>query len=158
MAGVSDAGGAIEPLWSRLAQVTRVRTASDYHRGGESGVIEATVGVRVEEGGDRVVFHERGEAATPDGRRFTTRNAVEWRALRETQGIEVAHLRHGEDHPTPLVRLRASGDGTYESVEPHVCGEDRYACRARPLAGGGVEVVWTVTGPSTQGEVRTRYI
>jgi len=157
VAGVSDVGGAIEPLWSRLARVTRVRTASRCERGGESGVIEATVSVRVEEGGDRVVFHERGEAATPDGRRFTTRNAVAWRALGEPREIEVAHLRHGEDRPTPLVRLRPSGDGAFESVEPHVCGEDLYACRARALEDGGVEIVWTVTGPRTQGEVRTRY-
>lgn len=88
-------------------------------------------------------------------------SVLRWRLDGDT--LHLAHERFGRAHPVALVRFDLSripgllGAWEVEADEPHPCGEDRYHARLRGGARPGIELAWTVLGPSKDLRIRTRY-
>ena len=141
----------VESIWRALGQVSRFRTRTHDAGSGEDAAIAGPVAVVAE--CDRLRYDERGVLTTPDGRTLDTRNTIVW--TRERAAIAVSHERFGSAHAVALVRLVPDGDALRSEAD-HICADDRYACAVRMIV-GGIEVLWTITGPHKRMTVTTVY-
>jgi hypothetical protein len=91
-----------------------------------------------------LVVDERGQWEPRPGQVLRFRGGYRWSVAEE--GLAVAHLRRGEDHPVVLVRLVVGPDGGWRSVRPFVCGADEYSAHLR-LEGADMVFRWMVRGP-----------
>lgn len=113
---------------------------------GTAKIVPEKVGLRLLETGHWI------ENGSGESIRFTA--SWEFQPLPEG-GIEVAHNRTGP--ATPLVHLFPTGENTWASRSPHLCGEDRYhACLTRN-PDGGFRLEWTATGPRKQYRLLREY-
>lgn len=133
---------------ARLSDLSRFRSIA---RGVAPGPVRSEGAVLIE--ADSVTLRELGEARS-GGRSWPVTNA--YRLEPDGDRVRVGHLRFGADRPVELVTLRPEAPGRWRSVEPHVCGPDRYACRVRRWR-GALAVRWRITGPGKDQTVTTIY-
>jgi len=129
-------------LLGALAEVAGARTRAV---GVAPEPVEHDLIVHATETAEGLRLDETGEAA---------RNRTIWR---ETgNGIELAHLRFGDDRPVVLGTMIETRPGRWTFAEPHFCGDDVYQVSAR-LHADGVTLRWRIIGPKKDQRVVTRY-
>lgn len=94
-----------------------------------------------------VIWRETGRWTTGPLAGIRFRNATAWRPLPDGGGIELSHLRRGDDRPTLLARLTPGPGRTWVAAEPHVCGPDRYFASLEWIE-DGLRLVWEVESPT----------
>lgn len=142
-------------LWTQLARVRRVRiVARSDERTAWTGAGDGDVAVASPRGGV-LTFTESGswEPASAGATRF--RNVFRW-TLVDPERIRLEHLRFGEARPVFLFDLAPGKEGSWRSVEPHVCGADRYRAS---IGGkhGALIVRWRVAGPRKEARIEYEY-
>lgn len=91
-----------------------------------------------------LMVDERGQWEPRPGQVLRFHGAYRWSVVEE--GLAVAHLRLGEDHPAALVHLVVGPDGEWRSMRPFVCGADEYSAHLR-LEDADTVFRWVVRGP-----------
>lgn len=130
---------------SLLAALAEVASARTRAAGVAPAPVEHELVVRAVETGDGLRLNESGDSA---------RNRTIWR--RTGEGIELAHLRFGDDRPVMLGTLIEIEPGRWRFGEPHRCGDDIYDTAVRVHADGAT-LRWRITGPKKNQRVVTRY-
>lgn len=130
-------------VWEKLKSVTHIQfraqsgLANGWNgEGGGSVVVESNEQV--------LIFNEQGKWKSPTGQDFSFKNCYRWTFT--SVGLQLEHLRLGIHNPVLLVELQSSGSNRWESLKPHICGDDLYSGILR-VRDGIIELSWSVTGP-----------
>ncbi|MBX3611831.1 MAG: hypothetical protein KF871_18190 [Hydrogenophaga sp.] len=156
---MAEALVAREALADVLAALSRVRTLRFEARSqagtGWDGVGTGEVRVSSPQPGV-VLFEEAGvwQAERPGAAGVAFRNVFRWTAVGERLRLE--HLRQGPDHPVFLFDLAWAGEGSWHTVQPHLCAADVYAAQLHCEA-DAISVAWTIRGPRKDEAIRYRY-
>ncbi|HEX7077444.1 MAG TPA: DUF6314 family protein [Candidatus Eisenbacteria bacterium] len=102
-----------------------------------------------------LTFTETGTWRPVAGAETRFHNVLRWRRV-ESGRIRLEHLRFGESRPVFLFDLALDATGSWRSVEPHVCGEDRYSADARVWE-WGLHLRWEIAGPRKQAWIDYEY-
>lgn len=101
-----------------------------------------------------LIFNEQGEWVSPDGQKFTFRNRYRWTIM--SSGLRLEHLRRGIHNPVLLVVLQVTGGNKWESLKPHICGNDLYHGMLT-IHDETIELNWSVRGPKKREHLSNVY-
>jgi len=73
-------------------------------------------------------------------------NAYRWTQFSLT-GLQLEHLRYGEEQAVQLVKLIDHGEGVWKSLAPHDCGQDQYHLRL-DIQENNIILDWHISGPN----------
>jgi hypothetical protein len=139
----------VQPIWNRLQAVTELTFTAQSQAEMNTGWNGTGTGqVEVEMTGPlELLFHEKGSFALPSGRTSRFHNTYRWTASDDGQSIRLEHLRFGAESPVYLFTMAPQADGTFHSVEPHLCRDDCYAAKMS-FDDEFIRLTWTVSGPA----------
>ncbi|PJG58760.1 DUF6314 family protein [Aeromonas cavernicola] len=143
----------IQRLWQQLAEIHTFHFVASNGAGSATdwnGTAEGTVLVTTHQ--DGWLFNESGHYTTPHGRVLTMHNRFWWQ--RSERGIRLAHLRY--DQPVELFELHPQPDGRWQTVTPHLCGQDHYSAELTETASGFL-LSWQIIGPHKNERIDYRY-
>lgn len=135
-------------VWERLQKVQHVSLKSESvhnEEGDLSGKGKGDVTV-IGEGGDILIFQEKGTLTNKTGESFSFSNVFRWTLDRKTAVITLEHLRRGWNHPVYLFDLAPTGNHALASVDSHHCGGDTYMGQLL-IEPGSLRLHWRVIGP-----------
>lgn len=114
--------GLLHKTWKQLQEVTSVSSVTKSHgsEGKRKGSVQAS------KNGNVIVFQEQGIWTSNAGQTHNYSNAFRWTLERSRGLISLEHLRFGKSHPVFLFHLLPTKSQVFESVDPHLCGEDTY--------------------------------
>lgn len=143
-------------VWSRLAglgRLTFTATPGAASQTGWAGHGEARIDVTTADDGLRL--HEQGQF-TPTGidRPVAFANVYRW--VHHGQRLSLWHERFGRDAAVWLFDLAPVADNALATIEPHLCGADRYRARLT-LAADGFDLCWSISGPRKDETLAYRY-
>lgn len=142
-----------------LSQLRRVRALRFDARSdaatGWNGTGTGTV-VVTEPADGVVVFEEAGtwQADIPGRPAIGFNNVFRWSRI--DAALRLEHLRFGLERPVWLFDLVPGENGAWRERSAHLCGADRYAATLR-IAGGRLEVAWSIVGPRKRESIRYAY-
>lgn len=145
----------ITDLWQRLHQVRSLHfVAHSKSATGWNG--EGTGAVTVTISADPVlVFSEAGLWVSAEGHQLRFKNVFRWTRL-TFDTLRLEHLRFGADRPVMLFDLMAIAPNQWRSIEPHLCGSDRYSAKLEVLE-PHLCLQWTIVGPHKQERIDYTY-
>jgi len=145
-----------EIVWNRLSKIASLSfEASSSIPNGWNG---SGIGIVVVESPNNqtLLFRERGQWSSPDGRQLTFSNVYRWSRDTNNSRIRLEHLRFGPDQPVYLFELAGVDAQKMISVEPHVCSEDLYSAQL-VVMDSQLNLDWTVTGPKKNETIKYAY-
>jgi hypothetical protein len=142
------------PLWTCLEKIRSLRLIAHSHSAtGWQGSGSGTV--TVERAESLLICRETGTWQPQGGRPSRFRNT--WRWSQPGSGwVRLEHLRFGPQHPVHLLDLAPVGGGGWQSVSPHLCGEDCYSAHLQ-LEDTGLRMGWIITGPHKSEQIQYAY-
>ncbi|WP_143406477.1 DUF6314 family protein [Estrella lausannensis] len=144
--------------WERLQRVQHVSLKSQngsLSEGAYSGKGQGEVTV-IGEGGDILIFQEKGTLTSKEGEAFSFSNVFRWTLDRKSAVITLEHLRRGWNHPVYLFDLAPQSNHSLASVDAHHCGGDSYMGQLL-LEPSSVRLHWRVIGPKKNEELDYYY-
>lgn len=102
-----------------------------------------------------LIFYEEGYWIGPHSQiRFS--NVFRWH-LNLLEGLlSLEHLRFGVENPVFLFHLVPKGLSTFESIHPHLCGEDTYFGHLY-MGKKSIHLNWRILGPKKNEEIEYTY-
>lgn len=139
----------LQQLWNRLQSVEELTFTAQSQAKVHTGWNGTGNGqVEVESVGPKeLLFHEQGTFTLPSGRTSKFRNTYRWTMADDVQTLRLEHLRFGAENPVFLFAMAPHADGSFHSIEPHLCSDDCYAAELGVDA-QCVHLRWTVHGPT----------
>lgn len=110
--------------------------------------------IRVSHDDDGLRLHEQGRFTPADGASVAFKNVYRW--VQHDDQLSLWHERFGHDAAVWLFDLAPAGDRTLATVEPHLCGADRYQAELT-LVADGFDLYWRITGPRKDETLRYEY-
>jgi hypothetical protein len=144
----------IDALWNQLGNITRIEFSARSDSGGigwngkGSGFVDAR-----KTGDNQLVFIESGTWISKDTS-LPFSNIFRW--TKNTEIIQLEHLRYGEDNPVSLFSLTSMSNSCWKSQQPHYCEADIYDAEIR-ISGVLLEMNWTIIGPKKNETLRYVY-
>lgn len=132
-----------------LKQTTKGENESYHGKGsGEVNVMG--------EGGDILIFQEKGTLVNKEGQEFSFSNVFRWTLDRKAGLITLEHLRRGWNHPVFLFDLAPRSAHSLASVDSHLCGGDTYLGELI-IEHEGLRLHWRAIGPKKNEELDYLY-
>lgn len=139
-------------FWERLSSVSQLTfNAKSKGESGWNGKGGGEVAI-IKEGGNRLVFNEKGCWQGKQGGDVNFRNVFRWTLDRSAGVIALEHLRRGSDHPVFLFHLAPSGKHSLSSVDSHLCEGDVYFGQIQ-FDRYSLCLNWRVIGPKKNEEI-----
>ncbi len=103
------------------------------------------------EGNNVILFHEKGEW---ENNSLSFTNTLRWTL--HAGGISLEHLRFGSNFPVSLVEFTLIAENSLVSINPYLCGADRYSANIF-WDQDGIQLHWNVQGPLKNEEIHSHY-
>lgn len=153
---VGDRMQTLLAFWEKLSAVSSLTFQARSKEGtGWNGTGQGEVMI-TKEGGNRLIFHEKGVWKGRQAGDVGFSNVFRWSLDRLAGMISLEHLRRGLDSPVFLFHLAPSGKHALSSVDSHLCGGDSYFGRIL-FDRCGLRLHWRVIGEKKNEEIETYY-
>ena len=142
--------------WNHLSEITALRfVARSANDSGWNGFGEGSVTV-VKPDENTIMFTETGKWKLDTGQQLNFDNVFRWSLNDSGDTIRLEHLRFGPDNPVYLFDLAPENENIWQSITPHVCGDDLYSTIMK-LTTDQLELRWTIMGPKKDQDIRYWY-
>jgi hypothetical protein len=129
----------IDALWQQLFRTRHlVIETSSQARGQATVLVSAPTKTTL-------LFTEKGEwshLTEP----VAFHNTLRWSLDASFERISLEHLRYGQDQPVFLFYLAPTGQTSLQSIDPHLCRDDRYFGRIE-FNRSDIQFLWHIIGP-----------
>ena len=143
--------------WQRLAAVTELSFSARSGASTPTGWTgQGAGGVEVSSFSPRqMLFQESGQFIHASGSQSKFNNVYRWTAT-DDNAIQLEHLRFGPEHPVFLFAMKPQPDGSFRSVEPHLCRDDCYTAEMS-IRADVIHLRWTIAGPRKNEVIEYEY-
>ena len=149
----------VTSIWNLLGRVhafkltaTTKNRHSFFHNAKASGKVKV-----FSPQSSQITFHEAGSWTSIDLQTVDFRNVYNWSLSEGEDFLRLTHLRYGTENPVHLVDFVPLSSGRLQSVQPHICGDDRYSATLS-VAGCRILLNWTIQGPSKNDTLDCLYL
>ena len=143
-------------IWDRLSSVTCLQfTATSESSTGWNGRGRGLI--QVDHPDEHVLLFSESGHWTPEGSgEIAFRNVFRWTRDPETPSIRLEHLRFGPDNPVFLFDLQPTTPSFWNTVTPHLCGNDTYDAVLH-ITSDALVMHWIIQGPAKNESLVYRY-
>lgn len=153
---MTDQKALLLEFWGKLQSVTKLTfSATSHAKTGWNGTGRSEVVVTTPKP-NMIHFQEKGSFQNLEGQSSDFFNTFRWILDQDLGSVSLEHLRFGSARPVYLFHLAPSKDGSLESVDSHLCNEDKYSGRVL-LEENGFRFCWRVIGPKKNEEIDYYY-